>query len=224
MYCYSPVRTLLPLKPVHFNGTCGFSVFLNYNFVCYLHRYTVKSPAFGSRLNVVPNVITPTTEVSNFVNAVTFASKYLQLCSKNLSSFPSLVLMLHSNPFGRQKPYEGQKSSLQQELEVFLASLPSPKTFVTASPDDLIRFLIWKDKSGKTRVHRDSCPFFGSSAKRTACPCPTLLAAGTVDNCVAKLKALYSSLGSTTTSDSSSLAFSNPASHPRVAKYLTCIR
>jgi integrase len=100
----------------------------------------------------------------------------------------------------------------------------SPKTFVTASPDDLIRFLIWKDKSGKTRVHRDSCPFFGSSAKRTACPCPTRLAAGTVDNYVAKLKALYSSLGSTTTSNSSSLSFSNPASHPSVAKYLTSIR
>jgi hypothetical protein len=101
MYCYSPVRTLLPLKPVRFNGTCGFSVFLNYNFVCYLHRYTVKSPVFGSQLNVDPNVITPTTEVSNFVNAVAFASKYLQLCSKNLSPFPSLVLMLDSNIFGR---------------------------------------------------------------------------------------------------------------------------
>jgi hypothetical protein len=41
---------------------------------------------------------------------------------------------------------------------------------------------------------------------------------------MAKLKALYSSLGSTTASDSSPLSFSNPASHPSVAKYLTSIR
>lgn len=109
-----------------------------------------------------------------------------------ISSIKSRLQSLRSTH--REKPYERQKSSLQQKLEVFLASLPSPRTFVTASPDDLIRILIWKNKSGKTRVHRDSCPFFGSSAKRTACPCSTRLAAGTVDNWVAKLKALYSSL------------------------------
>ena len=125
MYCYSPVRTLLPLKPVRFNGTCGFSVFLNYNFVCYLHRYTVKSPVFGSQLNVVPNVIMPTTEVSNFVNAVTFASKYHQLCSKNLSPFPSLVLMLDSNPFGRLTAKNRMNIRSHPCIKAFFSGFPA---------------------------------------------------------------------------------------------------
>lgn len=49
------------------------------------------------------------------------------------------------------KPYQKQKSHLQKELEVFLASLPSPQ--------DLIRFLIWKDGHGKTKIHADHCEF-----------------------------------------------------------------
>lgn len=80
-------------------------------------------------------------------------------------------------------PYERQKSALEKELETFLGSLPSPKTL-----------LVWKDGKGKTKVHIPQCPLFGSHSK-TPCKCPTRLAAGTVDNIIGKLRAIFSNTG-----------------------------
>ena len=94
--------------------------------------------------------------------------------------------------------------------------------FFAASPDDLLRFLIWQDNVGRTKLHSDPCPLFGSNAKRTPCACPTRLAAGTVDNLIAKLKSLYSSLGSDSQPYPSS--FNNPAAHPSLTRYLKSIR
>ena len=91
-------------------------------------------------------------------------------------------------------PYERQKSALEKELETFLRSLPSPKTLQSATPHDLTRFLVWKDGKGKTKVHIPQCPLFGSHSK-TPCKCPTRLAAGTVDNIIGKLRAIFTSTG-----------------------------
>ena len=59
-----------------------------------------------------------------------------------------------------QKPYQKQKSRLQRELESFLFSLPRSKSLVSASPQDIWRFLVRKDRAGKTKVHFVSCKFF----------------------------------------------------------------
>ena len=91
-------------------------------------------------------------------------------------------------------PYERQKSALAKELETFLGSFPSPKTLQSATPHDLTRFLVWKDGKGKTKVHVPQCPRFGFHSK-TPCKCPTRLAAGTVDNIIGKLRAIFSSTG-----------------------------
>ena len=34
-----------------------------------------------------------------------------------------------------------------------MSSLPTPKFPISASPKDLIRFLVWKDSKGKTKIH-----------------------------------------------------------------------
>ena len=43
-------------------------------------------------------------------------------------------------------------------------------------------------------VHVPQCPLFGSHSK-TLCKCPTRLAAGTVDNIIGKLRAIFTSTG-----------------------------
>ena len=58
--------------------------------------------------------------------------------------------------------------------------------YLSASPKDPIRFLVWKDSKGKPKIHIPSCPNFGSHSKRK-CSCPSRLAAGTVDTVVAQL-------------------------------------
>jgi integrase len=139
---------------------------------------------------------------------------------------PAINARLQSLDSSRtQKPYQRQTSRLQQELETFLASLPLPKTLVSTSPEDLIRFLIWKDKSGKTKVHIDPCRFFGSNNRRTNCTCPSRLAAGTIENYIAKLRTIFSSIGPMeSAASSSSFNPGNPANHPHIYHYLKSIR
>ena len=101
-----------------------------------------------------------------------------------------------------------------------MSSLPTPKSPISASPKDLIRFLVWKDSKGKTKIHVPSCPNFGSHPKRK-CSCPSRLAAGTVDSTIGKLRSIFNSLGRSGVW--SGLSPGNPAAHPSVKKYLASI-
>ena len=58
----------------------------------------------------------------------------------------------------RNKPYQRQKSALERQLSDFLASLSPPKRVSSCTSDDIIKFLISRDKSGRTVVHTQSCP------------------------------------------------------------------
>ena len=51
--------------------------------------------------------------------------------------------------FNKQSTDERQKSRLLDQLCQFLASLPMPMDKMSASPLELVRFLVWKDKTGK---------------------------------------------------------------------------
>ena len=57
------------------------------------------------------------------------------------------------------KPYQVQKSKVQEELESFLFPLPSPQSIYFAVPQDINRFLEWKERKGKAKVHVPSCAF-----------------------------------------------------------------
>ena len=90
--------------------------------------------------------------------------------------------------------YSKQKSSLQKDLEFFLASLPFPKDISTVTPRELCRFLVWKDQKGKTKVHYAGCQFYARKGS-FPCPCPTRLAFGTVDSLIGKLRTIFNEVG-----------------------------
>ncbi len=69
--------------------------------------------------------------------------------------------------------YVKRKSALFTELETFLADIPLPKSLLGASPRELCLFLIWKDRSGKTRVHLHDCVFFGLPQVSVLLPHPS---------------------------------------------------
>ena len=75
--------------------------------------------------------------------------------------------------------------------------------------DDIIKFLISKDKSGKTVLHSRSC-------SEVQCNCPNRLAAGSVDSLLGKLRASFYNLDR--------LHDSNPVAHARVKQYFKFIR
>ena len=107
------------------------------------------------------------------------------------------------------KPYQRQKSALELQLLDFLATLSPPKDVSSCTSDDIIKFLISKDKSGKTVLHSQSC-------SKVDCNCPTRLAAGSVDSLLGKLRAIFNNLGR--------LHDSNPVAHTRVREYLKFVR
>lgn len=120
------------------------------------------------------------------------------------------------------KPYEKQKSALHRELLSLLAALPTPKTLQSATPGDILKFLVWKDKTGRTKVHQIQCS--RSNSDRTpSCPCPTRLAAGTVDSMIGKLRAIFANAGLGGEWDDR-LGIGNPVSHPSIKQYLRCIK
>jgi len=79
---------------------------------------------------------------------------------------------------------------LENELVGFLCNLSTPKSLVSALPSDIVAFLIWKDKGGKTGLHRSECL---SRARGGSCDFPKRLAFGTVDALIGKLRVIFAS-------------------------------
>lgn len=104
------------------------------------------------------------------------------------------------------KPYQRQKSALEKQLCDFLSSVSPPKSISSCCANDIVKFLIDKDRCGKTVVHSMSC------SKQDGCGCPRRLAAGTIDSLLGKLRAIFNNIGR--------LNDSNPVAHPRVKHYL----
>ena len=67
--------------------------------------------------------------------------------------------------------YSKQESSLRVEFETFLASLPNTKSIYSATPEDVLRFLIWKDRRGKRVVHVAEC-VNAPNQDASDCSCP----------------------------------------------------
>ena len=111
------------------------------------------------------------------------------------------------------------KSSLQTQLESFLWSLPERKVIATASPRNVVDFLIWRDKFGKTIMHSNDCE---SRTNKETCKCSRGLAAGTIDNDIGKLKTIFKDNGRGS-SWNEDLHLGNPASHFSVKEYHSLI-
>ena len=71
-------------------------------------------------------------------------------------------------------------------------------------------------------MHSRSCPFLGER-KIQSCSCPVRLAAGTVDNLIGKLRAIFNEEG--IVGDwNDALGFGNPASHLSIRSYLKSVQ
>ena len=114
-----------------------------------------------------------------------------------------------------------QKDSLQKELEGSLSALPGYVTLATVTPRDLCRFLVYKDKHGRTQVHRNSCTFMGQRGKHP-CGCLMRLSYKTVDSYVGKLRSVFHANGRDGEWDRR-LGLSKPAADKFVKDYLRLV-
>ena len=90
--------------------------------------------------------------------------------------------------------YSKQKCALKAELETFLGRLSPQKSLYTALPEDVRKFLIFKESNGKTQLHVETCIFKGMPGKKD-CSCPKSLASKTVDSLIGKLRAIFRDIG-----------------------------
>ena len=118
--------------------------------------------------------------------------------------------------------YSKQKSSLEKELSRFLVQTAPDRDITMATPDDVVNFLIWKDRTGKTVVHEEDCVYIGKRSKG-GCSCPKRLAFGTVDSLIGKLRSIFADWGRTL-DDSAFPGYGNPAASRKVKSYLTAMR
>ena len=106
-------------------------------------------------------------------------------------------------------PYQKQKSALELQLSQFLGALSPSRTVTSCTANDIVKFLISKDKSGRTVLHSSSC-------SRASCTCPKRLAAGSVDSFMGRLRVIFNKMRR--------LNDSNPVAHPLVKHYLKFLR
>ncbi|KAI8484560.1 hypothetical protein Bbelb_376670 [Branchiostoma belcheri] len=116
--------------------------------------------------------------------------------------------------------YGKQKRVLVGLLSEFLAALNPPKTLENAAPSDIVKFLIFKDDVGKTKVHKAGCQSNGPGLE--ACVCPNRLAFKTVDSHIGKLRAIFNERGKGGEWDER-LGLGNPAASLVVKKYLKSV-
>ena len=123
--------------------------------------------------------------------------------------------------FDQATSYSKQKDSLQKELENFLLGLPGKPSLAIVSPRDLCRFLVFKDRGGKTQVHRNGCVFLGQRGT-PSCGCPVRLSYKTVDSYIGKLRSIFHAIGRDGEWDKR-LSLGNPAADKSVKDYLRVI-
>ncbi len=114
--------------------------------------------------------------------------------------------------------YSKQKDSLQKELETFLCTLPGSPSLANVTPRDLCRFLVFKDRHGKTQVHKTHCVHLGQKGTHE-CGCLFRLSHKTVDSYIGKLRSIFHAFGRDGEWDRR-LCLGNPASDKSVKDYL----
>lgn len=117
--------------------------------------------------------------------------------------------------------YTKQKSHLKTELSEFLSAIDPQKNLYNAVPEDLRKFIIMKEKGGRTQLHNASCHFKGLAGKQT-CSCPKTLAAKSVDSLIGKMRAIFRDLGRTGDWNPISLT-GNPASSLLMKRHLRSV-
>ena len=210
MFCYT-ASTVGSIRLQIWTVT-AFSFFVHSALESGVLRYAARS------------AITQTMTVSCSVRGAASGEKWLSnprslstlILAKSINESRNLTLLENRNRTS------GRKLLWRLSFSGFLASLPFAKTLKSATAQDIIKFLVWKDKGGRTKVHTVTCSHMGQG-QGSSCKCPCRLAAGTVNSLIGKLRAIFISAGMGGEWDDN-LGTGNPASHRSVKAYLQAVK
>ncbi|KAE8713273.1 Protein LIGHT-DEPENDENT SHORT HYPOCOTYLS 3 [Hibiscus syriacus] len=116
--------------------------------------------------------------------------------------YPSLIVTNNISRSTATKPpmtapsrYENQKRRDWNTFCQYLRNHRPPLSLSTCSGAHVLEFLRYLDQFGKTKVHNQTCPFFGLSNSPGPCPCPLRQAWGSLDALIGRLRAAYEEHG-----------------------------
>ncbi|XP_022745381.1 protein LIGHT-DEPENDENT SHORT HYPOCOTYLS 1-like [Durio zibethinus] len=91
--------------------------------------------------------------------------------------------------------YENQKRRDWNTFCQYLRNHRPPLSLSMCSGVHVLEFLRYLDQFGKTKVHNQTCPFFGLPNPPAPCPCPLRQAWGSLDALIGRLRAAYEEHG-----------------------------
>ncbi|XP_010524920.1 PREDICTED: protein LIGHT-DEPENDENT SHORT HYPOCOTYLS 1 [Tarenaya hassleriana] len=91
--------------------------------------------------------------------------------------------------------YENQKRRDWNTFCQYLRNHRPPLSSPSCSGAHVLEFLRYLDQFGKTKVHHQSCTFFGLPNPPAPCPCPLRQAWGSLDALIGRLRAAYEENG-----------------------------
>ncbi|KAH7543311.1 protein LIGHT-DEPENDENT SHORT HYPOCOTYLS 1 [Ziziphus jujuba] len=117
--------------------------------------------------------------------------------STTISSPPSSTTTTTSSSSTPTTPsrYENQKRRDWNTFCQYLRNHRPPLSLPMCSGAHVLEFLRYLDQFGKTKVHNQTCPFFGLPNPPAPCPCPLRQAWGSLDALIGRLRAAYEEHG-----------------------------
>ncbi|XP_062095173.1 protein LIGHT-DEPENDENT SHORT HYPOCOTYLS 4-like [Humulus lupulus] len=91
--------------------------------------------------------------------------------------------------------YESQKRRDWNTFGQYLKNHRPPLTLSRCSGAHVLEFLRYLDQFGKTKVHTDTCPFYGQPHPPAPCSCPLKQAWGSLDALIGRLRAAFEENG-----------------------------
>ncbi|KAI4299827.1 hypothetical protein L6164_033252 [Bauhinia variegata] len=91
--------------------------------------------------------------------------------------------------------YESQKRRDWITFGQYLRNHRPPLSLSRCSGAHVLEFLRYLDQFGKTKVHTETCPYFGNTHPPGPCPCPLKQAWGSLDALIGRLRAAFEENG-----------------------------
>ncbi|KAK7400246.1 hypothetical protein VNO78_11447 [Psophocarpus tetragonolobus] len=91
--------------------------------------------------------------------------------------------------------YESQKRRDWNTFGQYLKNHRPPLTLSRCSGAHVLEFLRYLDQFGKTKVHADTCAYFGNAQPPGPCACPLKQAWGSLDALIGRLRAAFEENG-----------------------------
>ncbi|KAM6551676.1 hypothetical protein CsatB_001484 [Cannabis sativa] len=123
------------------------------------------------------------------------------------TSNSDVVLLINNNNTNQQQQqqqlpasaslsrYESQKRRDWNTFGQYLKNHRPPLTLSRCSGAHVLEFLRYLDQFGKTKVHADTCPFYGQPHPPAPCSCPLKQAWGSLDALIGRLRAAFEENG-----------------------------